>query len=146
VADKFYKEGLRFRCIRCSSCCRATPGFVFLAQEDLPGLTRATRCSSAEFLRLYCRSVSLNGFQRVSLKEKQNLDCIFWSGGGCAVYGDRPLQCRSFPFWAANLYSPEAWRECGASCPGVGRGRRHTRAAIEQWLGRQREAVFLEYP
>ena len=69
----------------------------------------------------------------ISLTEKENYDCIFWDGG-CTVYEHRPLQCRSYPFWGANLESKEAWRGLAAVCPGANRGKLHSLAEIERWL------------
>ena len=35
MCDKFYKDGLKFECQRCSFCCGHSPGFVYLSQRDL---------------------------------------------------------------------------------------------------------------
>ena len=64
--------------------------------------------------------------RRVSLREKANLDCMFWENGGCSVYEARPLQCRSFPFWSA-LVSSEEWDLHAQQCPGIGKGSLHSR-------------------
>ncbi len=134
MSDRFYKAGLRFECQRCSRCCRHTPGFVFLAEEDLQRLMMRTGLARSAFLDRYCRTVNLNGIRRVSLIEKSNLDCIFWEDGGCSVYSHRPLQCRSYPFWAANLGSAAEWEDLKVSCRGVGKGRLHSAAEIDRWL------------
>jgi Fe-S-cluster containining protein len=176
----FYRSGLRFQCTRCSRCCRHTPGYVFLSEDDLRKLSAALGVTQREFLGTYCRSVAFGTVKRISLKEKPNLDCIFWededpdaaagrrqlpvesrraepvteeqSGdsppgapvGGCSVYVSRPLQCRSFPFWSSSLASREEWGECAELCPGIGKGRLHTRKEIDRWLALRREAGFVE--
>ena len=86
----------------------------------------------------YCRIVDISGFTRLSLKEKPNLDCIFWSDGICTIYSARPLQCQSFPFWASNLLSEKAWESASLTCPGIGRGAAHPRREIEYWLKRRK--------
>ena len=142
--DVFYGSGLQFECTRCSECCRHTPGYVFLSEQDLESLALATGSERQEFLRSFCRQVSLGVARRVSLKEKPNLDCIFWENGGCSVYEARPLQCRSFPFWSACVSSAEEWDLHARQCPGMGKGALHPRSEIERWLKKRLREGFLE--
>jgi len=143
MSDCFYAEGLRFECMRCSQCCRGAPGYVFLGQEDIKELARGLGISERRVQARYCRTVGVGGFQRVSLRERANYDCIFWQDGGCMVYSHRPLQCRSYPFWPANLVGAQRWEELKSCCPGVGRGRLHSREEIQEWLRRSREQRYL---
>jgi len=143
MGEVFYAKGLQFECTRCSRCCRHSPGYVFLSAKDIDRFTRALRIGREEFLRTYCRKVSLGIAERISLKEKPNYDCIFWKDGGCSVYEARPLQCRAYPFWSANVASAEAWEEQGRQCPGINRGPLHDRGEIEDWLRKRREEGFL---
>jgi Fe-S-cluster containining protein len=142
--DVFYGSGLQFECTRCSECCRHTPGYVFLSEKDVETLARVTGSERQEFLRTWCRQVAFGVARRVSLKEKQNLDCIFWENGGCSVYDARPLQCRSFPFWSACVSSSEEWGHHARQCPGMGKGVFHPRSEIEYWLERRLKEGFLE--
>ena len=144
AGDVFYENGLRFECTRCSRCCRHTSGYVFLSFADLEALRSAMGMGRADFLRTYCRRVSFGITQRVSLREKPNLDCIFWENGGCSVYESRPLQCRSFPFWSACVSSPEQWETHAEQCPGIGKGTLHSRRTIDGWLDKRRSEGFLE--
>ncbi len=134
----FYSEGLKFECTRCSRCCRFTPGYVFLSKKDLRRIARFHNIGLEETRERYCRIVDISGFKRLSLKEKSNLDCIFWSDGICTVYSSRPLQCQSFPFWSSSLASEKAWESASLTCPGIGRGAIHPRREIEYWLKRHR--------
>ena len=140
----FYQNGLRFSCTRCSACCRHTPGYVFLSRNDLTALAVHFGISVDELRNVYCRQVSFGHVRRLSLLEKKNLDCIFWEDGGCSVYSSRPLQCRSFPFWASSISSREEWERCGKTCPGIDQGTLHPRSVIEEWLRLRREEGFLE--
>ncbi len=70
----------------------------------------------------------------MSLIEKRNYDCIFWSEEGCEVYAARPFQCRSFPFWSSIVDDREHWEEQGRSCPGINEGDLHSSSEIERWL------------
>ncbi len=54
------------------------------------------------------------------------------------MYDARPLQCRSFPFWAPYLESKEDWDSLASSCPGVNKGKLHTREEIEEHLARRK--------
>ena len=82
----------------------------------------------------YCREVDLYGIGRISLLERDNYDCILWGEQGCSMYEARPVQCRSYPFWSANLSSPESWTAVAEECPGAGQGRLHSADEIEAWL------------
>ena len=143
VRMSFYDGGLKFECTRCSRCCRHTPGYVFLSKWDLKKISRSIATPREEVIDRYCRTVDINGFKRLSLKEKANLDCIFWEKHGCTIYSSRPLQCRSFPFWSSNLTSQDTWRETAAGCQGIGRGPEHSRRKIDGWIRkRQREGLL----
>ena len=136
--EPFYKDGLHFECQRCSGCCRFDPGYVFLSHADLDRLSSKLSLTQDEFLEKYCVKVDIGGTFRISLIEKENFDCIFWRDGGCAVYDARPLQCRSFPFWVPYLESKEDWDNLASSCPGVNKGKLHTRQEIEEHLARRK--------
>jgi len=140
----FYTNGLRFGCVRCSRCCRHTPGYVFLSEQDIEKLCAFLDIHRDEFYRSYCRQVPLGIVNRVSLTEKPNLDCVFWENDGCTVYAARPLQCRSFPFWSSSLSSKVRWKEVARECPGIGAGQVHSRGEIESWLRKRIEEALLE--
>ena len=135
----FYAKGLRFSCKRCSACCRFEPGYVFLSAKDRALLETFFKMESMEFSQSYCRWVPLsNGKDHLSLKEKSNYDCIFWTEDGCSVYEARPLQCRAYPFWPWILSSKKNWEITAQNCPGIGNGEFHAKNTIEEWLN-QRE-------
>ncbi|HSX12126.1 MAG TPA: YkgJ family cysteine cluster protein [Rhabdochlamydiaceae bacterium] len=72
--------------------------------------------SKEEFIRTYTRQV--NG--RLSLKEfPKSYDCIFLRGKQCLLYGSRPKQCRTFPFWPENVESKKNWEETAKRCEGI---------------------------
>ncbi len=129
----FYDDGLKFSCQRCSGCCRHEPGYVFLSEEDLRQMCSKLNLTRNKFISKYCSVVNLGGFKRLTLVEKANNDCIFWDKG-CTIYEARPLQCRSFPFWAHNLVNEESWKSVASSCPGVGLGELRSKETIEDWL------------
>jgi Fe-S-cluster containining protein len=120
--SQFYTGGLKFSCKRCSACCRHEPGFVFLSEKDLELLSEKMKMDKLKFIKKYCRwgvqYPADNDILSLSLKEKANLDCIFWETG-CTVYDARPLQCRTYPFWQPIVSSKQNWEMTSVVCPGI---------------------------
>ena len=126
----WYQEGLRFECTQCGNCCTGAPGFVWVNDEEIAALAAAIGESDVEkFEANYVRKVGA----RRSLNEFPNGDCVFFDGQsrGCSVYGARPRQCRTWPFWNSNLESPETWAHTCEVCPGSGKGRLYQIGEIE---------------
>lgn len=108
--------------------------------SDDEALTLAHVCglSLADFLEQYARKLGT----RWSLKEvavgmdggRRGFDCIFLDRAKvpgkalCGVYGARPTQCRTWPFWSEMLESERAWEAAKrvTPCPGMGNGALHT--------------------
>jgi Fe-S-cluster containining protein len=120
----WYKDGLRFECTGCGDCCTGAPGFVWVNRDEIAALAKRLGLEIAEFEKRYVRKVGL----RKSLIEHENGDCVFFDSHTrkCTVYQDRPRQCRTWPFWASNVATPEAWKETCRFCPGSGRGKLHS--------------------
>lgn len=97
-------------------------------------MSNALGLNHEEFIETYCRYVPMGSFKMLSLKEKDNYDCIFLCKEGCKVYQARPRQCRTYPFWAHVLESEESWKEEAKSCPGIGKGKLYTKKEIEEKL------------
>ena len=131
-AEPWYAEGLAFACTRCGNCCTGAPGSVKVSEAETEELAALVGLDLADFCERYTRL--LDG-GTVSLIERSNGDCVFWSASaGCLVYAARPKQCRTWPFWKKNLASRDAWAEAAGSCPGMGRGERHAREEIDRVL------------
>ena len=115
---------------------------MFLSEKDLSRLAERFGGDLSAFVEKWCRWVPYTpGRQRLSLREKPNLDCVFWDGssspgenGGCSVYGARPLQCRTYPFWDSVVSSKGAWDGMAAHCPGMNSGRLHSGEEIDGHL------------
>ena len=115
----WYRDGLRFECTQCGACCTGDPGYVWLTDEEIDALAANLGKTVVEFEREFVRRVG----KRRSLRERDNGDCVFYhQGRGCSVYDDRPIQCRSWPFWDSNIESPGAWQVTKEECPGSGHG------------------------
>ncbi len=116
----FYARGLRFTCQQCHNCCRGgQPGWVYPSLREVERMARWLKLAPSAFRE---RNMVDDPDGEASFRMRSNGDCIFW-GNGCAIYPVRPRQCRTFPFWAENLESPEAWAEVRRSCQGAGQGR-----------------------
>jgi uncharacterized protein len=118
--EPWYGEGLQFQCTGCGGCCTGAPGYVWVGGEEIAAMADALAMEPSEFEREFVRRVG----KRKSLIELSNGDCIFFDNSSrrCRLYGARPLQCRTWPFWESNLDSPRRWQEVCRACPGSGRG------------------------
>lgn len=72
--------------------------------------------------------------RKKSLREYPNGDCVLLDEKtrGCKAYGDRPIQCKTWPFWAQNIDSPKSWAATAKICPGCDQGRLYTLEEIEE--------------
>jgi Fe-S-cluster containining protein len=131
--DVFYAKGLRFSCTRCGGCCSGFSGYVYLSESDIDSIAGHIGIDKAVFVRRYTRTVRVYGETRLSLIEKTPFDCVFYREG-CLIYGSRPYQCRSYPFWKRNVVSLREWDAASRNCPGMDRGELHTAREIERWL------------
>ena len=118
MAQRWYKDGLRFECTQCGRCCTGAPGYVWVTRAEVAELAKFLNVTLEKFAQRFVRKVG----RRYSLIEKANNDCVFYDGG-CTVYPVRPRQCRTYPFWPENLKSRHAWDELEDECPGVGQGK-----------------------
>jgi Fe-S-cluster containining protein len=120
VGEPWFQQGLRFQCTQCGDCCTGAPGFVWVNQQEIQAIATRLSLSVEEFERRYVRKVGV----RKTLLEFPNGDCVLLDGGTrkCTAYGDRPRQCRTWPFWQSNLRDEAAWKETCEVCPGSGKG------------------------
>lgn len=112
----WYSQGLRFKCTECGQCCTGAPGYVWVSDEEIQTISEHLGLTIKEFAKQFLRYV--NG--RYALLEKPaSYDCIFLNDKKCQIYQVRPTQCRTFPWWAQNLSSPEDWQEAANYCEGI---------------------------
>lgn len=125
----WYTDGLRFECSQCGDCCTGAPGFVWVSQAEIDAIAEEVGMASEQFEDTYVRKIGA----RRSLREFPNGDCVFFDteNKGCQVYGARPIQCRTWPFWDSNLKSEKAWKETCEECPGSGAGKVYSLEEIE---------------
>ena len=133
--SSWYKKGLQFECKACGRCCSGGSGYVWVTQDEIDNIAAQMGLDPQMCEQVFVWTV--RGKQR-SLKEYPNGDCVLLSDQTrrCRVYSERPIQCRTWPFWSQNLYSPSTWKATAATCPGCNNGRLYTLEEIEA----QREA------
>jgi Fe-S-cluster containining protein len=125
----WYQNGLRFQCTQCGDCCTGAPGYVWVTNDEIAALAQEMGIDAEAFEETYVRRVGV----RKSLKEFPTGDCIFFNTDTrkCGVYGARPRQCRTWPFWDSNLRTPETWEQTCSVCPGSGKGKLYQLTEIE---------------
>ena len=138
----WYVAGLAFECAGCGGCCAGpAEGYVWVTAREIIAIAAHLGLSEADMLRRHVRQVG----SRQSLKEDPlTRDCLFLRGDAdgrrtCAIYAVRPVQCRTWPFWASNLATPDDWAEAAVRCPGINRGSIHTAAQIRERRDATRE-------
>ncbi len=111
----------------CGNCCSGPAGYVLVSDEEVAALATRLSISVPKFLADYTHMTS----EGRSLNEKKTaagLDCIFLDRETmpgkaiCGVYEDRPIQCRTWPFWPSVVRSERTWEQAKRTCPGMDQG------------------------
>ncbi len=102
------KLSKRTSCVRCGTCC--TGGSPVLIKDDFSLFTSgilsydtAYTIREGEFIGSQgSADIYESPMEMVKIKEKEGTaECIFFKGeGGCAIYENRPAQCRAYKCWA----------------------------------------------
>lgn len=116
--EPWYRKGLRFTCTGCGKCCSGSPGVVWVSDEEADKISKLLKISKEVFIKKYTRLIG-NKLSLIERKNQGSYDCIFLKDKMCQVYEDRPLQCRTFPWWKENLTSKDSWNELKEYCEGV---------------------------
>ncbi len=133
----------KFSCQNCHFCCSGSPGYVFLSKDEIIELSNYTGLDFDSFIEIYCRKIDYGMYYMVSLKERDNYDCVFLTKDGCSVYSARPLQCRTYPFWKGIADSVEAWNEEAKSCPGIGKGKKYSAKEADEIMKLRSESYII---
>ena len=125
--EPWYADGLHFTCTQCGNSCTGPAGYVWFDADEGRAIAAQLGVDEKTFYARYAKKL----YGRWSLSEiardNGDHDCVFLTDlgdgkRGCAIYQDRPTQCRTWPFWPENLKSPAAYRRAGRRCPGMTRG------------------------
>lgn len=88
----------------------------------------ALRVSYHDFLERYALRRGPNWILReVESPVGEGFDCILLArepdgSTRCIAHSERPMQCRTWPFWPENLKSKRTWRQAAKECEGIDRG------------------------
>ena len=106
MQDIVTKEGFFYgftpsACATCGGrCCTGESGYIYVNKTEMERLADFLKISIEELKERYLYK---SGY-KYSIKEREKdgeFECIFYDAAqdGCMVYGARPIQCRTFPFW-----------------------------------------------
>jgi uncharacterized protein len=128
----WYQKGLSFSCTQCGKCCSGSPGFVAVSEEEMEEMAAFLKIDIKTFKRLY---IKRRDQQWLLVERKRDHSCIFYKEKLCQVYGARPLQCRTYPFWPENLRNEKSWEVAALECEGINEnGEKISADAIESLL------------
>ncbi|MEJ2646279.1 MAG: YkgJ family cysteine cluster protein [Gammaproteobacteria bacterium] len=136
----FYEHApLHFECTQCGQCCVGGPDHhVFLRPAEAERIREYLGLSRSWFRRRYLRRLP-DGDLVAAAGPRGS--CVFLGADGrCRVYGARPVQCRTYPFWPEVVRSRSSWEAEGRRCEGIGRGAAVPLERVRAQLRRQRAA------
>jgi len=113
----------KFNCTGCGKCCTGDPSthYIELTNGEAESIRLFLGLGKARFAAQYL--VSLEGNHK-GIRINANRSCVFLDKKvGCLIYGVRPRQCRTYPFWPEILVSPSSWTKEARRCEGIGQGR-----------------------
>ena len=106
LAQAIEQTAARKACIGCGTCCLTSSPTLYLADLHLfgtggPGRESfyTLRAGEKVFSARLAQSQSLEQ-DLVKIRENRHKGCIFLRDGKCAVYENRPLQCRNLECWS----------------------------------------------
>lgn len=125
--DVWYSQGLRFECTQCGECCSGGSGTVEFTYGEAQDMASALGLGYDEFMARYAIRHGPT-WTLAEVESEQGYDCALLARDPetgmtrCTVHRQRPMQCRTWPFWPENLKSPRTWRQAGRECEGIERG------------------------
>jgi hypothetical protein len=84
----------QFKCLKCGTCCRQE-GYVRLEKNETDIIAAFLLMDVCQFIET-C-TILTRDRRGLSLKEKENRDCLFLTADGCRITAVKPRQCLEFP-------------------------------------------------
>lgn len=121
-----YPRNLRFECDRCTICCGDTTQRI---RSILLMLIEAERISNHTGQKIEDFAEKIGPSQPYTHCMRKNSDgkCVFLSIDSCAIYVERPLVCRFYPFELKGSVGGKHVFGYTNECPCVGSGRKLTK-------------------
>ena len=111
-------ENKNFFCTECGKCCTGA-GEVWINEAECDSLTGFLKISRTHFLAKYTKSYSKRPGWYLLQRKRGSGDCVFLEGKRCSVYGARPVQCATYPWWP-DLMNDAVWEIEGQEvCEGI---------------------------
>lgn len=107
--------------------------FVFLTKQDQLKIQATYGISLLDFANLgefTSTRFAMYSTRQWFLKGKDD-HCYFFENGKCKIYGARPVQCQTFPYWPENIVEGKWVDKVRSSCPGIDQGEEN---GVGQWL------------
>jgi len=135
----FEQRPLRFHCTGCGQCCSGDPDYyVFLNVGESEAIRRRLGVTLRWFKRRYLRRTPQG---ELVINNQGGGRCVFLDKDNrCRIYGVRPLQCRTYPFWPEVVNSRTMWRAEAGRCEGIDHGEVVPVARIRSLLARHKRA------
>jgi len=115
-----YPHEMRFKCQRCTRCCRDTedrPRRIMLSKLDAERIKARTKLQTNNLAKHFSsREPFIFEMRKIGGK------CIFLENDTCRIYSSRPLICRCFPFWIEKTKESFIFK-VSSDCPGIGKGK-----------------------
>lgn len=122
--------GLSFSCTLCGNCCSGPEGYVLVSDQEIAALAKRLSMTPEAFTKKFTHMTS-EGRSLIEKKSPGGLDCVFLDRekipgkAVCGVYEDRPIQCRTWPFWPSVIKSRRTWEMAKRVCPGMDQGKKY---------------------
>jgi Fe-S-cluster containining protein len=123
--DFEYPRKLKFECDRCTICCGNTTEKVrsiLLMPVEAHGISNR----AGQKIEDFAQETGTSPPYTHRLKKTSDGKCVFLKGKSCAIYAERPLVCRFYPFELKCSAGGKHIFTHTSECPHVGRGKRLT--------------------
>jgi Fe-S-cluster containining protein len=122
MKDPYYlRQPLRFHCTGCGKCCLGSQEhYVEVSPEEAERIRNRLELSKPWFRKKYLVKVFED---KQGLRITEQGQCILLNEEGkCSVYEDRPMQCRTYPFWPEIVFHKKTWDAEAKKCEGINQG------------------------
>lgn len=123
-----------FSCTECGKCCTGS-GYVYCNRSEIKAISTMLYGSSSAVhvqacLREYCdeqamaqKGLIVRDQEWFILRNEYGTNhCVFLDTATqhCKIYGSRPMQCMTYPFWPELVFSSHEWKwEAEFVCEGI---------------------------
>jgi uncharacterized protein len=111
-------KDIGFECLRCGDCCAGVDNSVVVFPFEIRNILVATGAGWMDAVEppKIGEWDSRGNFHTLEWRIKKDGDsCIFHSGAGCKIYQERPMLCKTYPFYL------DEGTLCYSECRGLGR-------------------------